>query len=59
MPIPDLVHDYLAVERNMELPAEERVKRLLELIEKIKELRPMYDPMIIIGRYRPSLGPVV
>jgi hypothetical protein len=59
MPITDLVREYLQIEKNTDLPAEERVQKLLELITKIEELRPMLDPMLVIGRYRPSLGPIV
>lgn len=56
MPIPDLVCEYFAVEKNMLLSAEERSSRLIVLLDKIKELRPLIDPTLIVGKYRPSLG---
>lgn len=56
MPIPDLVREYLVVEKNMLLSAEERSAKLIALLARIEELRPLIDPILLVGRYRPSHG---
>lgn len=58
VPVSDLVQEYLRLEEQSITETDvERIRylwdRKLFLLDKIKELRPLQDPAMIIERYRP------
>jgi hypothetical protein len=58
VPVSDYAQEYLMLEDKISTETDvEKIRdmwdRKLNLLDKIKELRPLQDPSMIIGRYRP------